>query len=681
MTALEALFAPRRVAVLGVSRNPAKLGHVLLKNMLEGGFGGEVLVVNPAGAPILGRPSLPDAGALPEDIDLALISLPPEAVLAAVKGLAERRARVAVILTSGFGEVDARGRVEEAAVLEAALSGGLRLIGPNCMGVYSRPADLNGTYFWDLPRLPGGVGVISQSGAYGGLIMRHLGSLGLGVSRFLSIGNQVDLEIADVLDFLATDAATTVVACFVESVKGGRRFVEAARRVTACKPMVVLKAGRTEAGRRAAGSHTGSLAGAAEVYQAAFRHAGLVACADTEEFLDAIQALATSPRRPAQPTLAVVTVSGGPSVIAADAAESAGIAVPAMPPATQTALRRLLPSFAAVGNPVDLTPQVDPRQITEAAGLVLGEPGIAGALAVNVGLDIAEFADGLLGAARSAGKPLLACAVDAPTVARKFRDAAVAVYSTPERAVRAYRALWIAGQGPLALPEPGAAPVIAPEIDVLLRSGTGALSYQAARDLLQAYGVRFCRDRLVGSVEAAVDAAAALGYPVVIKTARTDVPHKTEGGGVVANICRPDDVRKACGAILDRLGAGLLLVQEQIPAGTELLLGGRRDEIFGPVVLVGTGGFLAEAIRDVSLALAPLDGDLAEALVGEGLRRRLVLGYRGLPPWEPHTVGSALCAIGRLLGEHPRVREVDVNPLIARGAEAVAVDALVLVGE
>jgi acetyltransferase len=681
MTALEALFSPRRVAVLGASRNPAKLGHVLLKNVLEGGFGGEVLVVNPAGEPILRRPTVPDVGALPEDIDLALISLPPEAVLSAVKGLAERRAHVAVILTSGFGEVDARGRAEQAVLLDAALSGGLRLIGPNCMGVYSRPADLNGTYFWDLPRLPGGIGVISQSGAYGGLIMRHLGSLGLGVSRFLSIGNQVDLEIADALDYLATDAATSVVAGFIESVKDGRRFVEAARRVTACKPMAVLKAGRTEAGRRAAGSHTGSLAGAAEVYQAAFRHAGIVACAETEEFLDAIQALATSPRRPAQPTLAIVTVSGGPSVIAADAAESAGIAVPVMPPSTQTELRRLLPSFAAVGNPVDVTPQVDPRQIAEAADRVLAEPGIAGALAVNVGLDIAEFADGLLGAARRAGKPLLACSVDAPMVARKFRDAGVPVYSTPERAVRAYRALWIAGRGPVASPERAAAPVIPQEIAILLRARTGALSYQAARDLLQAYGVRFCRDRLVASVEAAVEAAGAIGYPVVIKTARTDVPHKTEAGGVVTKIRGADEVREACRSIADRLGAGPLLVQEQAPAGTELLLGGRRDETFGPVVLVGTGGFLAEAIRDVSLALAPLDLASAAALVGEGLRRRLVLGYRGLPRWEPQTVASVLCAIGRLLGDYPGVREVDVNPLLARGAEAVAVDALVLVGE
>ncbi|HZJ69753.1 MAG TPA: CoA-binding protein, partial [Planctomycetota bacterium] len=241
MSALGALFAPRRVAVLGASRSPAKLGHTLLRNVLEGGFAGEVFVVHPGGEPILGRPTVADPAALPEGLDLALVSLPPAAVLPAIEALAARRARTAVILTSGFGEVDARGRAEQVALLAAARAGGLRLVGPNCMGVFSAPAALNGTYFWDLPRLPGGIAVVSQSGAYGGLIIRHLGGLGLGVSRFLSIGNQVDVTVSEALDYLADDPETRLVACFVEALRDGRRFVEAARRVTAIKPVVVLK--------------------------------------------------------------------------------------------------------------------------------------------------------------------------------------------------------------------------------------------------------------------------------------------------------------------------------------------------------------------------------------------------------------------------------------------------------
>jgi acetyltransferase len=678
VTSLEALFAPRRVAVLGASRNPAKLGHVLLKNVLTGGFPGEVFVVNPGGEPILGRPTVADAADLPAGIDLALISLPPSAVLAAVKGLAARAARVAVILSSGFGEVDERGRAEQSALLDAARPAGLRLVGPNCMGVFSLPAALNGTYFWDLPQRPGGIGVVSQSGAYGGLIMRHLGGLGLGVSRFLSIGNQVDLAIADALGYLADDPETSLVACFIEAVGDGRRFVDAARRVTAVKPMVVLKGGRTEAGRRAAGSHTGSLAGTAEAYQAAFRQAGIVACAETEEFFDALHALATTNGRPAQSSVVIVTVSGGPSVVAADAAESLAVAVPPLAADVQRQLRQLLPSFAAVGNPVDLTPQVDPSRITEAAQTIVSGSGAAGVLAVNVGLDIPEFADGCIAAARAAGKPLVACAVDAPEVTARFATARVPVYPVPERAVRAYRALWLAGRGPSRPAPASVRPVLRIEIESILGSAHGPMPYDLARELLSAYGVRFPREAMVNGTDAAVEAAERIGFPVALKTARSDVLHKSEAGAVATDVRTPAALRDACRSVAAATNSAAFIVQAQVARGAELLVGGRRDETFGPVVAVGMGGFLAEAVRDVSLALAPLPLDEACALVPLGLRGRLMAGYRGWPAWEAEPVGRALVAVGRLLADHPRVREIDVNPLIARGAEAVAVDALLI---
>ena len=677
MTALAPLFAPRHVAVLGASRNPAKLGHVLLKNVLEGGYAGEVSVVNPGGEPILGRSVIRDAGALPPGVDLALVSVPPAAVLPAVGGLAARGVRVAVILTSGFGEVDERGRAEQAALLAAARARGLRLVGPNCMGVYSAPAGLNGTYFWDLPRLPGGIAVVSQSGAYGGLIMRHLGGLGLGVSRFLSIGNQADVTVADALEYLAGDAATTLVACFIESVPDGRAFMEAARRVSAVKPVVALKAGRTEAGRRAAGSHTGSLAGSAEVYQAAFRGAGVVQCADTEEFFDAIQALATVRVRPKAPSLAIVTVSGGPSVAAADTAEGLGLEVPPTSHGTRNELSRLLPSFAALGNPVDLTPQVDPSVISQAVGLISLEENVSGLIAVNVGLDFSEFADGLVAAATRAGKPLLACSIDAPGVGARFKAAGVPVYPTPERAVRAFRALWLASQRP----EPAAAalrPVLRVEVESILASGHGAVPYDVARELLASYGLRFCREVVAVTAAEALEAAGRLGFPVVVKTARPDVLHRTEAGAVVTGVRDAAALAEAYRSVTGRVRDPVVLVQQEVPPGSEILVGGRRDETFGPMVAVATGGFLAEAVRDAALALAPPGLDEARALVPQGVRGRLMPGYRGRPPWEPEPVARALVAVGRVLADHPRIREIDVNPLIARHGEAIAVDALVI---
>src|SRR5438093_6406317 len=281
MAGLDPIFAPRTIAVLGVSRNPAKLGHRLLQNVKESGFPGTVYPVNPSGEAILGFASVSSIDALPEGIDLALVSLPAAAVPGAIRALAGRRARVAVVLSSGFGEVDAAGRDTQAGLLETARAAGLRLIGPNCMGVYSAPAKLNGTYFWDLPTAPGGIGIVSQSGAYGGLIFRHLGSRGLGIARFLSIGNQADVELAEVLEYFADDSECSLVACFVESVRDGRRFVRAAERLTASKPVVVLKGGRSDAGRRAAGSHTGSLAGSYDMFRAACLRARIVLADET----------------------------------------------------------------------------------------------------------------------------------------------------------------------------------------------------------------------------------------------------------------------------------------------------------------------------------------------------------------------------------------------------------------
>jgi acetyltransferase len=445
--------------------------------------------------------------------------------------------------------------------------------------------------------------------------------------------------------------------------------------------MVVLKGGASDAGRRAAGSHTGSLAGTPEVYQAAFRRAGIVPCQETEEFFDAIQALASTQPRPECPTLAVLTVSGGPSVVAADSAEAAGISAPATEAEAQAELARLLPSFAALGNPVDMTPQVDPRAIAPAARAALGRSAIAGAIAVNVGLDMPEFAEGLIAAARQHAKPLLACSVDAPAVIERFRRADVPVYPTPERAVRAFRALWRSRVGACdARPREGRPAPLPPEVEEFLRSSTGPMPYRMARTLLEAHGLAFCRELGAGSPEAALGAADALGFPVVLKTARPDLLHKSEAGGVVLGLRDGSAVREACRAMAERVGSSEFVVQEQHGPATELLVGGRRDDAFGAVVAVGLGGFWAEAVRDVGIALAPLGLEEAEMLAASGIRERLLKGYRGLPAWSPAAIAGAMVAVGAVLEEHARVQELDVNPIMVEGSVAVAVDALVIVG-
>jgi acyl-CoA synthetase (NDP forming) len=677
---LAALFAPASVAVLGVSRSPAKLGYRLLQNVKESGYAGAIHPVNPSGEPILDVPTVVSVEALPRGVDLALVSLPAPAVPDAIRALAARGVRAAVILSSGFGEVDADGRSAQAEVLAHARAGGLRLVGPNCMGVYSGPAALNGTYFWDLPRAAGGISIVSQSGAYGGLIFRHLGGRGLGVARFVSIGNQVDVDIAEVLEWLVEDPATTLIACFVEALRDGPRFLAAADRAAGRKPIVVLKGGRSEAGRRAASSHTGSLAGAWEVYRAACASARVVLAEETEEFYDAIETLVAVPvARPAGRGVAVVTVSGGPSVVAADTAEREGLEVPALGEAARAALRARLPSFAAVGNPVDLTPQVEPASIAAAVRCVFDELAIAGVIAVNVGLDFPAFADGVVRAARATGKPAVAFTADAPTITASFRAGGVPVLPTPERAVRAWRALWRARPpgARVALPPP----VLSRELSAAVASTRGPLPYAMARALLAACGIRFCRESTAADADAAVAAAERIGYPVVVKADAAGLTHKTEAGGVVLDVADAAAVRAACAALVARTRTARFVVQERVGPGVELLLGARRDEVFGPVVAFGAGGVLTEVLRDVSVRLAGLREGDAESMLDEGARPRLLAGPRGLRAVERAPLVAAIRALAALMLAEPRLLEVDVNPLIAAGADVVAVDALVIVGE
>ena len=677
MRSLDALFSPRSVAVLGVSRNPAKLGYKLLENVKAYGYGGRIYPVNPSGERILDLPSVTSVAALPEPVDLALVSLPASAVADAIVDLAARGAKAAVILSSGFGEVDANGREAQARLLKTARASGLRLVGPNCMGVYSAPARLNGTYFWDLPKRAGGISVVSQSGAYGGLIFRHLGGRGLGVARFVSIGNQADVDLTDILEFLAADADTTLIACFVEALRDGRRFLDVAARATASKPVVMLKGGRSDAGRRAAGSHTGSLAGAYAVYRAAFRRAGVVTADETEEFFDAIEALAATPRRPSAPAIAVITVSGGPSVVAADCAERAGLAVPALEDAVRSALRASLPPFAAVGNPVDLTPQVEPSRIGDAIKLVFDQASIAGAVAIDVGLDIPEFADALVAEAVRTSKPVVAFATDAPAVSERLRSGGIPVLAGPERAVRAWRALWLAGRGAATRAAQTVRP-LAPDVTALLAGTRGALPYDVARRALEACGVKFVREAIVQRPADAVAAAETMGYPVVVKADAPGLVHKTEVGGVRLDLRDAAQVRAACDDLRNRAGAERFIVQQQLAPGLEFLIGARRDEVFGPVVVVGAGGVLTEALGDVGIAVAPVTPADIQELMAEGVRARLANGPRGLPRVDVNALAETAIGVSDLILSEPRIREIDLNPVIASTSGMIAVDAVVV---
>ena len=502
---LTPLFAPRGVAVLGASRNPAKLGHRLVQNLLAPGFSGDIIPVNPSGETILGRDAVTRVEDLPRGLDLALVSLPAKAVLPAVRALGARGCRMCVILASGFGETGRAGRIVQEEIEAIGRTSGMRIVGPNCMGVVNVPGRLNASYFWDVPRQPGGISFVSQSGAYGGLFFREVRERSLGVAKFLSIGNQSDLGFTECLAWLADDPDTRVVGLFVEGIRDGRAFVAAARRLARTKPVVALKGGRAEAGRRAAGSHTGSLAGAWETYRAAFAAAGIVVVEETEELFDAMVTLeAHGSRLPRDAAVAVLTISGGPSVVAADAAEAAGLRVPALPEERRRALRAHLPDFGADGNPVDMTPQMEPAGFEPSVRLVLEAPEVSGAVAIDIGLDRPEYADALVAAQAATGKPVVACTVDTPDMDRRLRAAGIPLVPGPERAVRAYRALVRHAElrrrvETAAVDRPP--PTLPAGLVARLAAARGSLGYADARALLEAYGVLFPR---AGEVQGAV---------------------------------------------------------------------------------------------------------------------------------------------------------------------------------
>lgn len=440
-TSLDALFKPTSVAVYGASTtNPHKLGNTLLRNALRSDLA-EVFAVSPSAGSVEG---LTTAASLRHPADLALISVPERAVEAAVDDAATAGVRCAVVLTSGFGETGDDGKAVERRIVRRAARSRMRVQGPNCMGVVSHLGGdrwLNGSYFWSIALRPGPISLLSQSGAFGGMFLSEVAARGLGFKRFASLGNAADLDETAMLEWLADDDETGVVALFAEAISGGRRFVDIVREITSERPVVVLKSGRSAAGTRAAASHTGSIAGGHGAVSAALRRAGAIEASSSDEFFDVLTAVSS-----AQPALrslrvAVVTVSGGPSVLAADEAERLGLALPAMSHSTVRRLRAVIPGFAATGNPVDLTPQCGADAHSSAVSAVFDDPAVDGVIAIDCGLDLESFGQAVAEASTRAAKPTVGFVTDAPTVAKALANAGIPLFSSPERAARALASL------------------------------------------------------------------------------------------------------------------------------------------------------------------------------------------------------------------------------------------------
>ncbi|MBM3151566.1 MAG: CoA-binding protein [Chloroflexi bacterium] len=694
---------PHGIAVVGASSGPEKLGYGAARNLVNSGFGGAIHFVSNRPGNLFGRPVYTSLDEVPDPVDLAVLIVPSPAVMQALQDCARRGIRAAVIVSSGFREAGPEGAALEAECLAFARSQGIRLIGPNCIGLLDTHLPLDTTFLPPPMPAAGDVAFISQSGAICAAIIDWARGQGFGFSRLVSLGNQADVNETDMLAAMACDAHTRVLTLYIESVGDGRRFLEVAGQVARQKPVVALKVGRFESGQRAAASHTGALAGQDAAYDAAFERVGIFRAGTSEEMFDWASALASCPL-PGGRRMAVLTNAGGPGVIAADALETCGLQLAALSEKTHTGLGSLLPPAAGLHNPVDMLASASPEQYAACLRLLLDDPGVDGVLLIlpPPPMHPAEaVADALIPLVQAARKPVVVALMGETLIqaaARRLRSARVPEYRFPERAASALSVLarraeflarfeledhaitsktWRKGQirdtlGPVWFKQSA------------LEGKPGSwLDPDTVECLLRACGIPTAPVRLAATVEEAVVIAKEVGYPSVLKIASADIPHKSDIGGVVLGIMNPDEIRSAFEQVMKNSRAARpqakidgVQVQRMVPPGQDVIVGAARDVQFGPLVMFGSGGVEVEGLKDVAFALAPLNPHDAERMLSRTWAGRKLDGFRSIGPADKAAVLDVLVRLAQLAEELPEISEIEINPLraLAPGQGVVALD-------
>jgi acetate---CoA ligase (ADP-forming) len=714
---LASFFTPQGVAVIGASRDPSKLSFGLMRNLAdpERGYPGPIYPVNPkAQGEILGLPCYPDIGSVPDPVELAVLIIPAAGVGAAMDACGRRGVKAVIVISGGFRETGPVGAAREQEMVEIAHRYGMRVMGPNGIGVIDTHTPLNTTFVKGMPPR-GHIAFLSQSGALCGGVIDWVMGRGIGFSRLLSVGNEADVNETDLIPFLAADDSSRVIALYLEDVKGGPGFVGALRGAAARKPVLVLKAGRTASGQVATASHTGALAGVHAAFRAACLQTGAIELEGIERLFHGALALAYQPL-PAGNRVAIVTNAGGPAALAADAFDAAGLHLARVGSETEEQLRQLVHRDVQVSGPVDLLGGADEHDYRQTVDAVLADPAVDGVLAILVPQVLVnpEAVVRALAAAATAQvgarKPMLLCLMGEASLGAAYRAAHAAelpAYTFPEDAVAAFevlrkRARWLErqdeGAGPQVSepargirnrPSEGASSGIPAQAAVQpkrVRAGA-ALDACETRALLEAYGIPTPSEALTASAQEVAAMAQAIGFPVVLKLVSPDILHKTDAGGVILGI----QDGEAAGAAYEMLVARALaaypdatirgvMVQKMITGGREVIVGVKRDPTFGPLVMFGLGGVYVEALADVSFRLAPLTAADASDMIEEVRSTRLLKGLRGAPPADRVALVELIVRVGRLAAEHPEIAELDLNPVLVlpEGQGLMAVDARVI---
>ena len=698
---LDALFAPGAVALIGASNEPGSVGAVLARNLMESGFKGPVLAVNPHETAIRSALSYRSVGELPIAPDLAVIATPPPTVPALVAELASRGCRAAVVITAGFGEAGGDGANLRQQLLDAARPSLMRIVGPNCLGAISPAQGLNASFAQLTPK-PGALALVAQSGAITTAALDWADARGYGFSRIVTLGDMADVDFGDMLDFLTLDEATRGVLLYVESVTDARKFMSAARAAGRVKPVVVIKAGRSAAGAKAALSHTGALAGADAVYDAAFRRAGLLRVFELRELFDAVTTLASGMTVRGD-RLAIVSNGGGAGVLAVDALDARGGHLAELSTQTIATLNAALPAAWSKGDPVDILGDAGPARYEAALAAVLADPQADAVLAINCPTavtDSTEAAKAVLKVLDAhTPRPALLTAwlgEAAPAAARAlFAAAGVPSHETPDEAVRAFMHLADhALNQQLLLQTPADRGGERPDRDraeaivaAALADGRTLLSDPEAKGVLAAYGVPVLATETATTPSEAAAIARRIGAVVALKILSPDITHKSDVGGVALGVA-PERVEAAAEDMLARVAAAapaakltgfMVQAMAQKPRAHELIAGIATDATFGPIVLFGAGGTAVEVLADRSIGLPPLNDHLARDMIGRTRIARLLAGYRDRPAADESAIADVLVRLAELAVDVPAIAELDINPLLADDAGVLALDARIRV--
>jgi acetyltransferase len=675
-------FKPLGVAIIGASRDPNKLGYGVVRNLTEYRYQGGIYPVNPVAGEILGRACFPSVADVPDPVDLAVVVLPAPAVADVLEQCGSRGIKHAIIVSGGYSETGQEGKDREVILAQVAAKHGMRIMGPNCIGTIDTHTPVNTTFVVGMPQV-GDIGFLSQSGAMCASVIDWARGAGVGLSRIVSLGNQVDVNETEILGTMATDPQTRVITAYIEGVADGRAFMRTAEEAARRKPVVVLKGGQGTSGAKAVASHTGALAGSAEAYEAAFQQSGVLCASTVEELFDWARALAWQPL-PEGRRVAVLTNAGGSAILAVDAIEAVGLELAPLTEETRAYLRPRLLGPASVANPVDMLAGAGPGTYAVCLDALLSDPTVDSVLVIAVPNDWflpASLAEVICEVAAVHHKPVLASIMGLASV-----DQALAIlhrrrvpnFAFPERAPSALAAMFARRQW---LDTPPEAPAELTDVDQT--AARAALNRGDLAHTLAAYGITLPPTRLAPDADKAVRLAEEVGFPVVLKLVSPDITHKSDVGGVALNLVGGDAVRTAFDRIVRSARAAHpeaaiegVLVQKMLTGGQEIIVGVRRDPQFGPLALVGQGGVDVELLRDVAMGVAPLSRSGAERMLDSTRAGVRLKGWRGSPPADRAAVLDAMLRLSQAACDFPEIAELEINPLyvLPEGQGAYAMD-------